>query len=78
VDKTVASIPNGSSEEIRFHITQLKGRNLVDIRIHASLKAGDEKVPTGKGIALDAKNFEAFKQAVLETDKILTETIRLK
>lgn len=76
MDKILATIPVNSFDEIRFQIIEYKGRSLMDVRVFSTLKEGDEKVPTGKGIAIDAGSFPQFKQAVLTAEQVLMEMKR--
>lgn len=73
MNKLVSSFSKGRQEEIRVQIKELKGQDIVDIRVYASMTDGEEKVATGKGFSMNPSQFSDFKKAVLETETILKE-----
>lgn len=73
MDKLVASFPKNKFEEIRVQIKEFKGYDLLDVRVYASVKEGDEKVPTGKGLSLNVSHFHELKNALLAAEKILRD-----
>lgn len=74
MDKCVASFPKNKFEEIRVQIKEFKGYDLVDIRVFASSKEGEEKVPTGKGVSINVSHFLELKRAVLLTEEELRKS----
>ncbi len=73
MDVCVASFPKNKFEEIRVQVKEFKGYDLVDIRVFAGTRDGEEKVPTGKGISINVSHFNELKKAILETEKVLRE-----
>jgi len=73
MDVCVSSFPKNKFEEIRVQIKEFKGYDLVDIRVFAGTRDGEEKVPTGKGVSINVSHFQELKHAILETEKVLRE-----
>ena len=73
MDKLIAVFPKNKFEEIRVQIKEFKGYDLVDIRVFAGSKDGEEKVPTGKGISINVSHFLELKKALLETEQVLRQ-----
>lgn len=73
MDKLIATFPKNKFEEIRVQIKEFKGYDLVDIRVFAGSKDGEEKVPTGKGISINVSHFLELKKALLETEQVLRQ-----
>ena len=71
MDQLIATFPKNKFEEIRVQIKEFKGYDLVDIRVFAGTKEGEEKVPTGKGISINVSHFMDLKKAVLEAEQVL-------
>ena len=71
MDQLISTFPKNKFEEIRVQIKEFKGYDLVDIRVFAGSKEGDEKVPTGKGISVNVSHFMDLKKAILETEQVL-------
>ena len=60
-------------EEVWVQIKEFKGYDLLDIRVYTSVRDGEEKIPTGKGISLNVSHFNDLKKAVTELEKVLRE-----
>ena len=60
-------------EEVWVQIKEFKGYDLLDIRVYTSVRDGEEKIPTGKGISLNVSHFNDLKKAVAELEKVLRE-----
>lgn len=73
MDKCVASFPKNKFEEIRVQIKEFKGYDLVDIRVFASAKDGEDKVPTGKGVSINVTHFLELKKAIVQTEEVLRQ-----
>ena len=73
VDKLVASFPKNKFEEVRVSVKEFKGYDLLDIRVYAATKDGEDKVPTGKGISINVTHFMELKSAFLEAEKVLRD-----
>jgi len=71
MDKLIASFQKNKFEEIRVQIKEFKGYDLVDIRVFAGSKDGEEKVPTGKGISINVSHFLELKKALLDAEEVL-------
>ena len=71
MDQLIATFPKNKFEEIRVQIKEFKGYDLVDIRVFAGSKEGEEKVPTGKGISINVSHFMDLKKAILEAEQVL-------
>lgn len=68
MDTLIGSFSQNELEEVRVHLRRWKGRDYVDIRAYAALKSGGEKIPTGKGLSIDIRQWEEFKKLVLEAE----------
>jgi hypothetical protein len=68
MDSLIGAISQNEMEELRIHLKKSKGREVVDIRVWASLKAGGEKIPTGKGVSIDRRQWEEFKNMLREPE----------
>jgi hypothetical protein len=73
MDKCVSVFPKNKFEEIRVQVKEFKGYDLVDIRVFAGTKDGEDKVPTGKGISVNVSHFIELKDAILKTEQVLRE-----
>ena len=73
MEKCVASFPKNKFEEIRVQIKEFKGYDLVDIRVLASAKDGEDKVPTGKGVSINVTHFLELKKAIVQTEEVLRQ-----
>ena len=73
MDKLIASFQKNKFEEVRVQIKEFKGYDLLDIRVYTTLKETDDKIPTGKGIAINVSHFQDLKKAILEAEKVLKE-----
>ena len=73
MNKLVATFPKNKFEEVRVQINEFKGYDLVDIRVYTTLKDGEEKIPTGKGLSLNVSHFPDLKKAILQTEAVLKE-----
>ncbi len=71
MDQLIASFPKNKFEEIRVQIKEFKGYDLVDIRVFAGTKEGEEKVPTGKGISINVSHYLELKKAILLAEDVL-------
>jgi len=71
MDELVAQFPKNKFEDIRVQIKQFKGYDLVDIRVFASARDGEEKVPTGKGVSVNVTHFLDLKKAILAAEEVL-------
>ncbi|MFT5206604.1 MAG: hypothetical protein ACI9CF_000343 [Candidatus Omnitrophota bacterium] len=68
MDKCVATFPKNKFEEIRVQIKEFKGYDLIDIRVFASAKDGENKVPTGKGVSINITHFNELKKSILDVE----------
>ena len=73
MNQLVTTLTRTDSEEIRFEIREWKGRDFLDIRVYSRLGQGEEKFPTGKGVSIPLTEFQAFKEALTDAEKILKE-----
>lgn len=71
MDQLISTFPKNKFEEIRVQIKEFKGYDLVDIRVFAGTKEGEEKVPTGKGISINVAHFLELKKAILQAEDVL-------
>ncbi len=71
MDECVAKFPKNKFEEVRVQIKEFKGYDLVDIRVFAAAKDGEEKVPTGKGVSINVTHFGDLKKAILAAEDVL-------
>lgn len=68
MQKTVATIPKNSLEEIRIGLDEWKGRDLVNIRVWAEPYEGGERRPTKKGLAVSIAKLPALVAALQATE----------
>lgn len=73
MDKLISAFPKNKFEEIRVQIKEFKGYDLVDIRVFAGSRDGEEKVPTGKGISINVSHFLELKNALSQAEQVLRE-----
>ena len=73
MDKLIASFQKNKFEEVRVQIKEFKGYDLLDIRVYATLKETEEKIPTGKGLSINVSHFQDLKKAILEAETALRE-----
>jgi len=73
MNKLISSFPKNKFEEVRVHIKEFKGYDLLDIRVYTTLKEGEDKIPTGKGLSINVSHFMELKKAVLEAEGVLRE-----
>lgn len=71
MDELIAVFPKNKFEEIRVQVKEFKGYDLVDIRVFAGSREGEDKVPTGKGISINVSHFMDLKKAILKTEEVL-------
>ena len=72
MDTLIGSLPQNTLEEVRVHLKKFKGRDFWDIRYYSSLRTDQEKIPTGKGVLIDLRNWEELKKLVAETERQLS------
>ena len=65
MNRLVASFTKNKFEEVRIELKELKGHRFFDLRVYTSLKEGEEKIATGKGLSLDLSVFPDFKKSIL-------------
>ncbi len=73
MNKLVMTFQKNKFEEVWVQIKEFKGYDLLDIRVYTSVRDGEEKIPTGKGISLNVSHFNDLKKAVAELEKTLRE-----
>ena len=73
MNQLVASFQKNKFEEVRVQINEFKGYDLIDIRVYTTLKDGEEKIPTGKGLSINVSHYYDLKKALLATEKVLKE-----
>lgn len=73
MNKLVSSFQKNKFEEVRVHIKEFKGYDLLDIRVYTTLKEGEDKIPTGKGLSINVSHFMELKKAILEAEGVLRE-----
>ena len=73
MNQLVSSFQKNKFEELRIQVKEFKGYDLIDIRVYTSVKEGEEKIPTGKGISINISHFLELKKGILETEKVLKE-----
>ncbi len=71
MQKMVKAIKKNSFQEIRVGITELKGNDLIDIRVWTKAPGSDEVVPTPKGVTLNVSFFNDLKDGINELEKEL-------
>ncbi len=74
MNQLVTSFQKNKFEEVRVHIKEFKGYDLLDIRVYTSAKdKPSDRVPTGKGLSLNVSHFGDLKKAILELEAVLKE-----
>lgn len=64
MSKFLASIPQGSSDEIQLHLSKVRGKETIDLRVYTTFPASETKVPTGRGLTFTKSEFEALKKTL--------------
>lgn len=70
---TIATIPKNKLEEVRVGIDEYKGFDLVSLRVWTDPYAGDERVPTKKGISMSVKLLPELIAALQEAEAVARE-----
>lgn len=73
MNQLIASFAKNKFEEVRVQIKEFKGYDLLDLRVYTTLKDGEEKIPTGKGLSINVSHFEELKKALLAAEIVLRE-----
>ena len=73
MNQLVASFAKNKFEEVRVQVKEFKGYDLLDLRVYTTLKEGQDKIPTGKGLSINVTHFIELKNAVLEAEKVLRQ-----
>lgn len=73
MNQLVASFQKNKFEEVRVQVKEFKGYDLLDLRVYTTLKDGEEKIPTGKGLSINVTHFIELKNAVLLAEQVLRE-----
>jgi hypothetical protein len=71
MSKPVAEMEKGPNEKIFFSLSEYKGKNYADIRIHFENDEGEWK-PTRKGLTISVDRFAEFKDHVGTLEEFLT------
>ncbi len=62
-DQTLATFPRTPKTEVRLHISQYRGRPLIDLRLYFRNEAGDW-LPTRKGCAIRPEDLASLLAAL--------------
>lgn len=73
MNQLISSFSKNKFEEVRVQIKEFKGYDLLDLRVYTTLKEGEDKIPTGKGLSINVTHFNDLKNAVLAAEKVLKE-----
>jgi hypothetical protein len=73
MSEVIAKLPKNARETIFLSLSEFKGRQLVDIRVHVPGNEDGEWVPTRKGVSLAVSLYPAFKQALTELEDALVD-----
>jgi len=73
MSELIASFEKNSLEEVRISLTEVKGKELIDLRVYYQPENGEEKRPTKKGITISPEKFPELKKAILALEKALQE-----
>lgn len=73
MNQLIASFSKNKFEEVRVQIKEFKGYDLLDLRVYTTLKDGEEKIPTGKGLSINVSHFQDLKKAILLAEGVLRE-----
>lgn len=73
MNQLISTFSKNKFEEVRVQIKEFKGYDLLDLRVYTTLKEGEEKIPTGKGLSINVTHFNELKRAILEAEKVLKE-----
>ncbi len=71
MSEPVAEMEKGPNEKIFFSLSEYKGKNYADIRIHFENDEGEWK-PTRKGLTISVDRFAEFKDNVGALEEFLT------
>lgn len=71
MDRLITAVQKNKTEEIRFSLRRLNGKDFLDIREFTELHGLSEKIATGRGITVSLVLFDEFKKAMSETEAAL-------
>ena len=66
--KHIATIRKNAAEEVRVSLDEYKGHNLVSLRVWTDPYAGDERIPTKKGVSMSAKLLPELREALEQAE----------
>ena len=70
---TIATIPKNKLEEVRVELDEYKGHDLVSLRVWADPYAGDERVPTKRGLNVNVRLLPELIAALQEAEAAARE-----
>ncbi len=73
MNKLVTSFQKNKFEEVRVQVKEFKGYDLIDLRVYTSVREGEDKIPTGKGLSINVSHFGDLKRSIQELEVVLRE-----
>ena len=73
MNKHIATLRKNSTEEIRVGLDEYKGHDLISLRVWADPYAGDERVPTKKGLSVNVRLLPELIAALREAEALARE-----
>ena len=55
MEQHIATIRKNAAEEVRVSLDEFKGHNLISLRVWCDPYAGDERVPTKRGLSVSVR-----------------------
>ena len=69
--KVISEFAKNSGETVRVSLTEFKGRELIDFRVHYRDDSSGELRPTKKGITIGVDLYDDLRKAVLAMGEVL-------
>lgn len=66
---TVAEVQKNASEKLRFAFQELKGHQLLDMRVYGIFSAAKTYMPTGKGVSVNVSKIPELIAALQEAER---------
>ncbi len=71
MNKVISEFAKNSGETVRVSLTEFKGRELIDCRVHYRDDKTGELRPTKKGITISVDLYDDLRKAILATGEVL-------
>ena len=71
--EVITKFQKNAREEVRATLNEYRGKQVVGLRVWVKPDAGEERIPTPKGLTLAVSCFPKLKKAIDEVEKTLKE-----